>query len=377
MNFQPHRLAFVLPLVVSLGGIGATIAQDLPTPPNAAEILRELDKVDQGAKFKEQNRRNAALSQIQSAANSAPAAVDLYLKALENTKYLETHQDYVDWSRKNQDLLHSISFQNAAQLQMRYLAMALQRDEKHDAYSQIPDCLNYLETLASQRSLRQEQPDPSANDDSSQSASGGSPNSSTTRGNKKTAKSLASDRPYPEAIALINQAVDKSYVVQWLQISDLLPDADFEPSAGNYQSIMEKNIRGPLRAKNDPRIFQTWDVQIARETSTATESNSKQQADAFNQTRLPDLLFRKAQDTAAIGQPHRALGEVMVLVRNYPENPSMQDWIQTARGLLTNPPVPVTAVVPASATTNATAAPIATNSSSPGIAPSPSGVQVH
>ena len=113
---------------------------------------------------------------------------------------------------------------------------------------------------------------------------------------------------------------------------------------------MEKNIRGSLRAKNDARIFQTWDMQIAMETATATESNSKQQADAFNQTRLPYLLFSKAKDTAAISQPNRALGEIMMLVSNYPQNPSMKEWIKTARGLLTNPPVPLTAVAPATNT---------------------------
>ena len=329
-------------------------AQDLPVPQNSAAILKELDKIDQGAKAHEENRRSVAISQIQAAANSAPTAMELYLKSLENTKYLETHQDYVDWSRKNQELLHSISFQTAAQLQMRYLAMALQRNERHDAYSQIPECLAYLETLSSQKSLRKENPDSTLADES--------PNSSQNRNQKKAAKSSSTDKPYPEAIALINQSVNKSSVVEWLHISDLLPDSDFEPSAGNYQSIMEKNVRKPLRAKNDPRILQTWDVQIAQETATATESNSKQQADIFNQTRLPDLLFRKAQDTAAIGQPNRALSEVMMLVRNYPANSSMQDWITTARGLLTNPPVVPSAI---STPTNAATAPAPTNSSAP------------
>ena len=157
-------------------------------------------------------------------------------------------------------------------------------------------------------------------------------------------------------------------MVQWLQISDLLLNKDFEPSAGNYQSIMEKNIRGSLRAKNDARIFQTWDMQIAMEMATATESNSKQQADAFNQTRLPYLLFSKAKDTAAISQPNRALGEIMMLVSNYPQNPSMKEWIKTARGLLTNPPVAPTGITTA---TNAATTPITTNSSAPGTPASP------
>ena len=329
-------------MIVTVQGLNAVVAQDLPPPQNTTEILRELDRVDQGAKLKEDNRRSAAITQIQAAANSGPAAVDLYLRSLENTKYLESHQDYVDWSRKNQELLHSISFQSAAQLQMRYLAMALQRNEKHDAYAQIPECLSYLETLSAQKSLRTQSQDNSSDN-----------NASAKQGQNKTAKTSSTDKPYPEALTLINQPVEKSTVVQWFQISDLLPEKNFEHASGNYQSIMEKNIRGPLRAKNDPRIIQTWDLQIAQETALATDSNSRQQANAFNQTRLPDLLFRKAKDTAVIGQPNRALGQVMVLVRNYPENPSAQDWIDAARGLLTNPP----ATPPAIVMTNSNATP--------------------
>jgi hypothetical protein len=342
-------------LIVSALGLHTVIAQDLTAPQNTNDILRELDKVNQGAKLTENKRRGAAIAAIQGAAASGPAAVDLYLRSLENTKYLETHQDYVDWSRKHQELLHSISFQNAAQLQMRYLDMALQRNEKHDAFAQIPECLAYLDTLSSQRSLRPETRDSAGDDDTPATPS---QNTAPKKGQPKPVKNTASDRPYPEALSLINQPVDKSSVVQWLQISDLLPEKDFEPSAGNYKSIMEKNIRGPLRTKSDPRLLQTWDMQIARETATATESNSRQAAETFNKARLPDLLFLKAKDTTAIGQPNRALGQVMVLVRNYPENSSLQEWIETARGLITNPPVTPPAVV--MTTNNASSSPSVT-----------------
>lgn len=355
-------LACLLVVLIPHLGLSGSQAQDLPPPQNATEILKELDKVDQGAKSKVENRRSAAISQIQGAGNSGSAAVDLYLKALANTKFLESPQDYVEWTRKNQELLHSLSFQNAAQLQMRYLAMALRRDEKHDAYSQIPECLAYLGTLSSDKSLRQSPSD----------SSGGSAQSGPQlRVQKKAvAAPTSTDKPYPEAIALINQPVNKSSVVEWFQIFDLLPDKDFAPSAGNYESIMEKNIRSPLKAMKDPRIIQTWDVQIAQETAAATESNSKQQADTFNQTRLPELLFRKAKDTAAIGQSNRALDQIMVLIRNYPENPLTQGWITMARGLLTNPPVASADVVPQTNVGAMAPAPVTTNSSAPGTAAS-------
>ena len=87
----PQRSIYVLTTIASLLSllwVGIVTAQDLPVPQNSAAILKELDKIDQRAKVHEENRRSAAISQIQAAANSAPAAVELYLKSLENTKYL-------------------------------------------------------------------------------------------------------------------------------------------------------------------------------------------------------------------------------------------------------------------------------------------------
>lgn len=300
-----------------------SLAQDLP-PPNTAVLLKELDQIASGVQNKIQSRRDSALSQIQAASSSGGSAVDFYLHALENTKYRENHQEFVDWRRKNEELLRSISLQNAAQLQLRYLVLALQRSDKNDAFAQISQSLAYLNTLAALNSL---------NDISS--ASSDAPGENVPKNSQKIVKTTSSDKPYPEALALIQQPLNASSVVAWLQIADLLPKTDsFAPSPGNYQQIMEQNVRTPLRAKNDPRLPLTWDTQIAMESALATKSGSQQQADAFNQTRLPDLLFKKAKDTAAIGQPNRAIAEIIKLIQDYPADPDMKQWIDFARGLI-------------------------------------------
>jgi len=48
MNHILSRPVSILVLIVSALGLNAVDAQDLPTPQNATEILRELDRVDQG-----------------------------------------------------------------------------------------------------------------------------------------------------------------------------------------------------------------------------------------------------------------------------------------------------------------------------------------
>jgi hypothetical protein len=62
------------------------------------------------------------------------------------------------------------------------------------------------------------------------------------------------------------------------------------------------------------------------------------------------LLFLKAQDAAAIGQPNRAVTMMMQLIQRYPNNPGVKDWIAGIRSILTpSSPVEATAAsVPSS-----------------------------
>ena len=342
MNPRALSLLFLSPQIrgllltaLLLGATAVSMAQDVPPPANAAAILKELDQVSLGAKSKVQSRRSAAISQVQLASSAGPAAAEFFATALNNTKFREKPQDFAEWRRKNQDVLMNLSYQDAALLQLRYLVLALQRSEQLDAYAQIPECLAYLNQLSSHNLRYIDFPRPDG----------------ASKQKRNSAPTI--DTAIPEAKDLLNQSLVRSPVVEWLQISDLLPDGkDFAASGGDYQAILDTNVRNALREKHDQRLAGTWDTQISSESAIATASHSQQQIDAFNQTRIPELLYKKAQDTAAIGQPNRALGEVVVLIRNYPANPSVKDWIENARALLTNSVTPVSAGITATATSN-------------------------
>jgi hypothetical protein len=296
--------------------------QDTP-PPNAALLLKELDQIASGAKNKLESRRADAISQLQSAASSGSSSVEFTLRALEYAKYPDRHSDFLDWRHKNEELLRSISFQNAALFQLRYLLLALKRSEQHDAYAQVQETLTYLNDLSAQKSLQKvDLPDNSRPKDQS------------------------SDRPRQEALDFIQHPLHDLESVKYLLIGDLLPKGDdFEDVPGNYQGIMEKNIRLPLRTKKDPRLISTWDTQIAKESVAITATGSAQLAESFNQIRLPELLFKKALDTSIAGQPNRSLSEVIALIHNYPLNPSVKDWVEYARGEIAKmtPPMPTAA----------------------------------
>ncbi|MEI6323725.1 MAG: hypothetical protein WCP60_11580 [bacterium] len=321
-----YQQLFLMALAATLV---STVAQDAPI--NTNSILKELDQVDANAKNQVSSRRSASLSKIQSASSSTSSAVELYLQALDATKYGDKHSDFVEWRQKNAEFLRSNQFQTAAQLQLRYLLLALQRSEQNDAFAQIPLCMAYLNDLsvATTGQFSQNQKAP------------------------KTTSSASIDKAVQEANSLIKQSLNDTAVVKWLEIDDLLPDGkDFASSPGNYETIIEKNIRVPMRTKNDPRLPGTWDLQMKFIADVATSTGSQQQADDFNKNRLPDFLFKKAQDTALIGHPNRAIGDIMALIHRYPSNPDVRDWVKAARDLLPKVTPPPTAPTPAPAATN-------------------------
>jgi hypothetical protein len=326
-------------------------AQDLPAPQNPSALLQELDQITKGAETHELQRRNEAISRIQSAAASPSSALDLYLAALEATKYRDKHQDFVDWRQKNQNTLHHTSFQNAAQLQLRYLLLGLQRSEQHDSIAQINETLAYLNALQSLHFLEETYVPPPP-------AKGYQP------------LPFPADKVTKEASDLMGTPLAGYTVVEWLQIKDLLPDSDFNGSAGDYFGILEKNLKSPLRDKKDPRLALVWDQQIATATAQANSSKDSQKSITFKSEKLPNLLFQKSTDTATIGQPNRAVNEIMALIRAYPTNPSVPTWIEAARKLLTPKE-------PTASTTNSTAPKTAGPDPLPSPMPSPSQAQTN
>ena len=315
-----HPLAKTLFLL--LISAGCLTAQDLPPPQNTDALLKELEQITSSSQSLSQRRRAEAISRIQSASTSGASAVELYVTALDNTKYRENHPAFIEWRQKNQDDLHHPSFQNAAQLQLRYLLLGLQRSDQKTALAQVPETLAYLNSLSSLHFLEGVYSAPAA-----------------AKGAKTAAPPIPSDKVIPDAAAMIKQPLAASSIVDWFQIGDLLPSGkDFEPSAGNYVGILEKNVKTPLRGTNDPRLPSVWDLQINTESAVANAANSKQKTEDFRGERLPELIFGKLKDTAAIGQPNRAATEMMKLIRSYPSNTSVTVWIESARGLLTNQP---------------------------------------
>lgn len=303
-------------LAATLSGVlltPALRAQSDASLPNPDAILRELETIEQKQKHTKAGTKNAILAQLQTSAASGAAAASYYAQAVEEVQFQGQKgkaEAYADWKKKNADLLRGKPMQTALVLYLRYAALAMQRKDMEKPETLVPASLQYLNDLIAADGVFEE----------------GAPD---------------------DARSLLNKPLDSSVIAQWLRLADWLPgDQDFCRTPGDVTGILDKNIRPYLRKAKDPRLIETWDLQIKVEADRATKTRSEHKAEQFNNVTCPKLLFQKAQDMIAIGQPNRAVLEIVTLVRTHPEHPDFPKWVETIRGMV-KPPAPAPTPSPA------------------------------
>jgi hypothetical protein len=299
-----------IPLAAALA-IPTLVAQQDATLQNPDAILRELESIEQKQTQTKNSTRTAILGQLQTSAASGPAAAAYYTQAVEAVQFEGQKgkaEAFSDWKKNNSDLLRSKPMQTALVLYLRYAALAVQRKEMDKPETLVPASFQYINDLIA-------------------------------------ADSVFKDGFPDEARGLLAKPLDASVIAQWLRLGDWLPgDQDFCKTAGDVTGILDKNIRPYLRKAKDPRLLETWDLQMKIEADRISTGRSEHKADRFNNVTAPKLRFQKAQDMIAIGQPNRAVIEMVALVRAHPDHPEFPKWIETIRGTVkpvaTVPPTP-------------------------------------
>jgi hypothetical protein len=271
-------------------------AQDAPAF-NPDQVLRDLEKIEKDRTQTASARLAESIGILKPATQGGSASSKAYEEAIEAMELQgrrDSGQAAADWRKKNADLLRSGQLQRAVQLHTRYLLLGLQHaaDRRRDTASNLASpSWAYARDLA--------------------------------------AALLENDlaNPPPAARDLLFKPVSAGVFVRWLVLEDWLPPGDsWEASAGNLAGILEKNVRPHWRATTNPQLIETWDLQLEFEAAQATDKQVASAADRFNNHDRPRLLFARAADRAAIGQPNRAVNDVMQLLRDYPANPDAAEW---------------------------------------------------
>lgn len=289
-------------LLLSLAGAVRAQSADA-SPVDADRMLSQLEVLEE--KLEEARRAEILRSalRLQPATAGGSEASKLFEEAVRTTDFSGTRSSgFTDWRKNNAETLRSSVFQDAVQLHVRYLLLGLQ-------HAHVPD----------------DEPDPAA----VELAWAYARDLSAFLLDKRNA-----NLPDP-ARDLLQNPVGEGIFARWLGLADRLPsEAAWEPTAGNLAEILEKSVRGPWRAAEDPRLEATWQLQLQFEAEQITASGNEHAAERFNAIERPRHMFAAAQDTALIGHPNRAATAIFQLLQQHPTHPDFETWAAALRQLI-------------------------------------------
>ena len=287
----------------------AVIRAEDPPKLNVDQVLKELAHIEEQKALAVRAELESRVESLRKAINGSYAATMVFERAYIATQYegvTNANQRFYEWKRRNTELLRSPQLQKAVQFHIRYLLLSLDYAQRQDPSSKFAE-----ESYAYARDL---------------------------------ADALSSRELYRlsgPSVPLLQQPVAAGMFAKWLSISDWLPKSgDWEPAAGNIDGILEKNVRTPWRKKKDPRLIESWDLQLAYNAARAQRGNLDIQAYFNNTIAAPRSMFGRARDMAAIGRRDQAVMEILRLARNHPSHPDLSQWITAIREMLDHPKKP-------------------------------------
>ncbi len=298
-----HCLGFctLLPAVLLLCPTADIHARNDGPPVDATATLAELAKLESAYRQSMEQQREQATAALRQAAGNPGSAGRFYEEAVEASGA----PDFSDWKKKNADLLRDKNFQEAVQMHLRYLLLSLERGSSDEPARWAEPSLQYARELARLQVEKDHRQGPG------------------------------------QARDILNRPLTESPFVRWQRLGALLPRGDsWELVPGNLAGILEKNVRQPWRQSGDARVDTAWQIELETGAALATDAGSDRAAEDFNTRIAPPLLFRRARDRAATGQPNRAAADILDLARQHPGHPEFPQWAATLREMLQTPASP-------------------------------------
>ncbi len=89
-----------------------------------------------------------------------------------------------------------------------------------------------------------------------------------------------------------------------------------------------------MRTVKDPALIQTWDLEMKVLADRATSGRLDFLAADFNTMVRPKMIFSRANDMILLGQKNRAVNDIYILVKTYPQHPDFSKWVAKLREIL-------------------------------------------
>lgn len=299
---QLHFPARLIVCVCTLALAGVHAQQD-SSPLDPAAVLHELDQAQAKQANAQQTRRQKLQGTLQSGLTSNSAAAKLYEDATKDLFFAgksSSASEFSEWKKNNAALLRSERMQSALRLHLRYLLLGLQQTSGEENAEKMPaNYLQYARELAAFLTTKTTDPVPK------------------------------------EAEDLLQKPAREGLFSRWLLLADLLPnDKQWEPAAGKLNSILESNIRAPLRDKKDPQILVAWDIQmdtLGKQTQLSTLSS---ETEKLQKIIRPLFLFARANDKILVGQVNSGQKDMLQIIREFPQHTNWDEWVAALRSQL-------------------------------------------
>ncbi len=110
----------------------------------------------------------------------------------------------------------------------------------------------------------------------------------------------------------------------------------------DVEGIYEKIIFPELRTQKNPRLLDCWRDRIQLETMRATSAQNSLTANKFNNIRLPNLLWNRAEDELMLGLTNQAVADMLGLIKGHADHPDFDRWTARLTEIVTPPKGEVT-----------------------------------
>lgn len=363
-----------LSAVVLLVAPGA-FAQYVP-PVDPKTILQSLDDLQNKQTKASTAQLRQAISDFTAAASSNEAAVGFYANAVQVTRFDGRTNESIAFDNWKKFALPGVDA-NGVRATLRYMVISLQRAAGATDEQIFPPLLAY------------------AQDTQADLDTPAAPQASATpqvrgmgRRNRAEREQEMQDQGDEGGGGgdfgfggggedIFNTPINTNVFAKWYNLGEQLGELkDWEMTPSDLDNMYEDFLLPYMRAHQDARIIDYWNDKIARERDRASNSAAAFNADAFNATRQPELLWHRAEDRIAIGNRDQGISEMYQIVKSYPSHPAEGKWIAELRNILAPPaaptpvstPPPVVAVVtPTPVATAPTPAPVAAPTGTPNL----------
>jgi len=305
-----------LPLCATLLFLPLLQAQDV-SDVDLTKIRQEVAAIKSRQEDQRQEALQAAVTELQTATKSPADAGRAYLDAIRVLEFEgkpNANGTFMDWKKSSVNVIGSHAFQQVVLVHLIYLQHTLQHASNPGRPADPDAILSYLKELVKARQLVGE-------------------------ADLRKWRSDEQNDFRRRTEELLDKPLEQSPFVQAYQMQSLIQGArDWEKSPGNMDQIIEQAVRGPLRKAKNPRLLETWDVEINFEKAIMAQHSTSLASDTLDQVILPNLRWRKAQDQMLLGQSGPALQEMLLLIKTYPSHPEWNRWLKEISAFLEGQP---------------------------------------